>query len=121
LTSEPARNENMTSEQEKNLFLQAQAYQQQVQNILMQKESANMQVAEIRNALDELGKAGKEDVYKIAGTVIVKATNASVTKELTEKKESLEAIMKTLDASEKKIKAKMVELRGQFGKPEKGE
>jgi prefoldin beta subunit len=102
------------SEQDKNLFLQAQSYQQQMQSVLMQKEALSLQMAEVRKALDELEKSAEADVYKIAGTVIVKSPKAAVKKELAEKRDGMEAMAKTLEASEKKIKAKITELKGGF-------
>ncbi len=109
---------NMTtpSDQEKNMFLQAQAYQQQMQNVLMQKETLNLQVVELKRALEELEKSAEPDVYKIAGTVIIKAPKAAVKKELAEKKDGLEAMAKTLEASEKKIRGKITDLKDRFSK-----
>ena len=110
----------MPTEQDKNLFLQAQTYQQQMQGILMQKEALNLQLAELKHALDELEKSSEADVYKIAGTVIVKAPKADVKKELADKKESLEAMVKTLEANEKKLKGKITDLKDMFSKEEGG-
>ena len=106
----------MTSDQEKNLFLQAQAYQQQIQGLLMQKETLNMQTVELKRALDEIEKSTETDVYKIAGTIIIKAPKAAVKKELTDRKEGIEAMVKALDTNEKKIKAKITDLKDKFSK-----
>lgn len=108
----------MPSEQDKNLFLQAQTYQQQMQNILMQKEALSLQTAEIRRALEEMEKSQEAEVYKISGTVIIKTPKDSAKKELAEKKESIDAMVKTLETSEKKIKTKITELRDRFSKAE---
>lgn len=100
------------------MFLQAQAYQQQMQNVLVQKEALNLQIAELKRALEEMEKSAEAEVYKIAGTVIIKAPKAAVKKELAEKKDGLEAMAKTLDASEKKIRGKITDLRDKFSKEE---
>ena len=106
----------MATDQEKNLFLQAQTYQQQMQNVLMQKEALGMQTLELKRALEELEKSTEAEVYKIAGTVIIKAPRTDVKKELAEKKESLDAMVRTLETNEKRIKAKITELKGKFAK-----
>lgn len=110
----------MPTEQDKNLFLQAQAYQQQMQGVLMQKEALNLQLIELKKAIDELEKSAEADVYKIAGTVIIKAPKAAVKKELSEKREGMEAMVRTLEANEKKLKGKITGLKDKFSRDEGG-
>lgn len=110
----------MPSEQENNMIIQAQTYQQQMQNILMQKEALSIQSVELKRAVEEIDKTTEKEVYKISGTIIVKSPKDAVKKDILEKISSTDAMLKTLESSEKKIKAKMEELRGKFSKASKG-
>jgi prefoldin beta subunit len=104
----------MTNTQQ--LINQAQVYQQQIQNVMAQKEAISMQIAEIKAALESMEKTTETDVYKISGAILIKAKKSDVKKDLTEKKETMEVKSKTLEASEKKLKAKIEELRSKLSK-----
>jgi prefoldin beta subunit len=99
------------------LLNQAQLYQQQVQNILAQKETLNIQLIEIGKALEELGKTREADVYKIAGPILIKSKKADVKKDLKEKEDTIRNRLKTLESGEKRIREKIEELRGKISAP----
>ena len=101
----------MTSQQVQQLLVQAQSYQQQIQNIIAQKETLKLQETEIKKALDELEKTQEENVYKISGPILVKTSKEEVVKELKDKHELIQARIKTLERSEEKMKEKIEELR----------
>ncbi|MEM7821425.1 MAG: prefoldin subunit beta [Candidatus Aenigmatarchaeota archaeon] len=98
------------SEETKNMITQFQAYQQQLQTILLQKESLNMQIFEIERALEELNKTKENEAYKIAGQVMIKKPVEELKKELSEAKESIEIRIKSLEKSEAKTNEKLKEL-----------
>ncbi len=93
------------------LLEQAQVYQQQIQGIITQKETMNMQLLEMKNALEELEKSKETEVYKLSGPVLIKAKKTEVEKDLKEKKEMIEVRVKTLEKSEARIKGRIEELR----------
>lgn len=101
----------MTSQHVQQLLMQAQNYQQQIQNIITQKETLKLQEIEIKKALEELEKTNEENVYKISGPILVKTTKESITQELKDKQELIQARIKTLERNEEKIKEKIEELR----------
>jgi len=101
----------MTSQQAQQLLMQAQAYQQQIQNIVTQKETLKLQEMEIKKALEELEKTQEKNVYKNSGPILVKTTKEEVTKNLKDKQELIEARIKTLEKNEQKVKEKIDELR----------
>jgi prefoldin beta subunit len=105
--------------EEKQLLEQAQVYQQQMQGILTQKEAFNMQLVEINNALEELGKAKDNEVYRISGPILIKSSKADAEKDLGEKKELLETRIKSLEKSENTIKDRLDELREKLTKQPK--
>ena len=90
---------------------QAQLYQQQMHNMMQQKESLNVQLIEISKALEELEKTTNEEVYKIAGPILVKSKSTEVKKDLREKEEIIKSQLKTIESGEKRIREKLDDLR----------
>lgn len=97
------------------LIIQLQTFQQQYQTIAIQKESLIIQKMELDKALDELGKAAdKEEVFKAVGPILIKSTKAALSGEMTEKKETVDARLKSVDAQEKKLREKINEIQGKL-------
>ncbi|MFH1623495.1 MAG: prefoldin subunit beta [Candidatus Aenigmatarchaeota archaeon] len=93
------------------LVAQFQLMQQQLQQILMQKESLAFAVMEIDRAVEELEKSKDADAYKITGTVMVRKPVAELKKELAESKEDLEVRVKSMESAEKRFTDKLKELQ----------
>ena len=55
------------------ILIEMQASQQQIQAVLMQKESLNLQNVEMDKALEEMKKTKEKEVFKIVGPVLIKA------------------------------------------------
>ncbi|MEM5834572.1 MAG: prefoldin subunit beta [Candidatus Aenigmatarchaeota archaeon] len=102
------------SEETKNLVAQFQAYQQQLQNILIQKESVKIQMMEVEKALEELNNTKEKNAYKISGQIMVLRPVEELKEELKETKEDLEVRIKALEKSEEKIKDKLKELQNKL-------
>jgi prefoldin beta subunit len=77
--------------------------QQQLRNVLIQKETIKLQIAEIDTALSELEKTKEEKVYKVVGNVMIKKSKEEVEKELKESKEDLEIRVESLEKIEKDL------------------
>jgi len=95
-----------------------QILEQNLQSILMQKQTFQIELAETQGALEELEKSG-EDVYKIIGQLMLKSDKPGMKAELEEKKKMLELRLKTLENQEKSITEKLEELRKEFLKEQK--
>src|SRR3990172_304302 len=91
------------------ILLEMQAYQQQLQTVLIQKETLNIQNMEIDKALEELGKVKDEDVFKAIGPILVKSEKGCLKKELEEKKETIGLSLKSLQKQETRMKERMEE------------
>jgi prefoldin beta subunit len=96
------------------LVAQFQLMQQQLQQILMQKESLGMAVMEIDRAVEELDKSKDGEAYNITGTIMVRKPVAELKKELAESKEDLQVRIKSMDAAEKRFTDRLVELQGKL-------
>jgi prefoldin beta subunit len=90
--------------------------QQQLQNILAQKEAIGIQILEIKKALDELGESKEKEIYKIAGPILIKSQKTDVLKELRERDEMFDVRLKSLEKEEKRIKLRLEELREKLAK-----
>lgn len=93
------------------LLQSAAILQQQLQNIMAQKEAIGVQILEMKKALEELEKTKEKDVYKIAGPILVKSPKAAVLKELKQRDETFSLRLKSIEKEEKKIKVRIEEMR----------
>lgn len=96
----------MDQEKLKEMTVQYQQLQQQIQNIMIQKENAKLQVLEIDNALFEL-KTFKGEVYKTSGVLMLKTTPEDAKKELDDKKMTLETRIKSLEKRESSVREEL--------------
>jgi len=95
--------------------MQLQTFQQQYQNAAMQREALSMQALEMEKTVEELSKAAdKDEVFKAVGPVLIKSTKAVLLKEMSERKETLGAHLKSVEAQEKKLREKMAEIQGRL-------
>ena len=87
-----------------------QQSQQNLQSILMQKQQVEMENAESDRALEELKKAADGDqVFKYAGSILIKSNKKSLIDELEEKKELSKTKSVVLAKQEERLKASLQE------------
>ncbi len=87
-----------------------QVSEQTMQNILLQKQAFQIELNETSAALDELEKT-KDDVYKIAGQLMLKSNKEDMKKELFEKKKILDLRLKAIEKQETLLREKSDSLR----------
>ena len=88
---------------------QLQLFEQSLQNLLIQKQQFQLQLAEIDSALKELETTDK--TYKIVGNIMVLAKKEDLKKDLNEKKEVIELRIKSMEKQEIQIKEKTSKLQ----------
>ena len=103
---------------DQNKLQELQILEQNLQGILMQKQTFQIELAESQGALEELEKSG-EEVYKIIGQLMIKSDKSKMKSELEEKKKMLELRIKTLENQEKISTEKVGKLREEFIKENK--
>ena len=87
-----------------------QQSQQNLQSIMMQKQQVEMENAESDRALEELKKASDDDqVFKYAGTILIKSDKKSLIDELEEKKELSKTKSTVLTKQEERLKTSLQE------------
>ncbi|MDP4039889.1 MAG: prefoldin subunit [Candidatus Pacearchaeota archaeon] len=82
-----------------------------MQNVLMQKQAFQMELGETINALEEI-KNTNESIYKLVGTIMIKADKEKTLESLGEKKRILELRNESLDKQERLFEAKAKEIQG---------
>ena len=97
-------------EKAKEKIAELQMLQQRLTLFNSQRQQFQIQLAEVENALGELGKA-KAPVYKMVGELLVEKQIDDLKKELAEKKEELDLRVKTLEKQESKIKESALALQ----------
>lgn len=96
--------------QVQNLVAQLQQLQQQLQAIISQRAQVEALLRDTEQALEELQKIDDDStVYKAVGNVLVKEKKGNVVKELTEKKETYEIRIKTLQRQEERLRERFAE------------
>ena len=87
-----------------------QQSQQNLQSILMQKQQVEMENNESDRALEELKKASDTDqVFKYAGSILIKSDKKSLIDELEEKKELSKTKSTVLAKQEERLKTSLQE------------
>jgi prefoldin beta subunit len=76
----------------------------------MQKQTVQIELNEVQNALGDLKKTGDE-VYKVIGGVMIRSNKADLLKELSEKQKILELRISTVEKQEKILEEKTGKLR----------
>jgi prefoldin beta subunit len=91
---------------------QFQQAQQQAQALTVQKQQLELALHETERALEELDKLEEgATVYKSVGGILIKAGRDDVKKELTERKETLDLRIKTVERQEGRILERLREMR----------
>ncbi len=98
-------------EETKKMIMEFQISQQQMQSLMMQKESMKVQEIEIDRALEELNGTKEEKAYKIIGGVMISKPVADLKKDLGETKEAVGIRLRSMENTEEKIKNKLNELQ----------
>lgn len=82
-----------------------QILEQNLQGLIMQKQTIQIELNEISNALKDLKKSDDE-VYRITGGIMLKANKADLTRELEEKKKILDLRVSAIEKQEKILEEK---------------
>ena len=87
-----------------------QQSQQNLQSTLSQKQQVELEQVEYEKALEELKKASDdEQVFKHAGSILIKSTKNELIEELEEKKELSKTQITVLTKQEERIKSSLQE------------
>ena len=100
---------------EDNRIQEMQILEQNLQNLLFQKQAFQMELSETEAALKEISKA-KDEVFKIIGQLMIKTEKSKIKEELVNKQKILSMRMKTLEKQESVLTEKIEQIREEFMK-----
>jgi prefoldin beta subunit len=114
-TLEGVASMNNLSPKVQNQLGMLQQIQQQLQTILSQKAQYEIAVREAKRAKEEISDAADDSVmYMSVGTVMMQKKKEVVNTKLTEKIETLELRIKSLEKQEKMMQGKFEQLQAQI-------
>ena len=87
-----------------------QFLEQNMQNILLQKQAFQLELSETQEALKEV-KNSKDEVFRIVGQIMIKSDREKVIEELSSKEKILDLRLKSLEKQESSLEEKLVSLR----------
>lgn len=99
------------SDEARQMVLEFQVYQQQLQSVAMQRENLKLQDLEIDKALEELQNSKEKSAYKITGAVMVSKPVEEITEDLKDTKEAITIRLRSFEKTEGKITEKLKELQ----------
>ena len=97
-----------------------QILEQNLDHILMQKQTIQLELSEISNALQEI-KNSNDEVYRVMSSIMVKADKEKLSKDLEEKEKLLTLRSESIEKQEKMFESKLDELRKEAQKDLKDE
>ena len=86
-------------------------FEQNLQNLIMQRQNFQVQLSEIDSALNEL--KGVKEAYKMVAGIMVLSKKEDINKSLKEKKEMFELRIKKLEEQEKLINEKAKKIQSE--------
>ena len=92
-----------------------QFLEQNLQNLLLQKQAFQIELTETASALKEI-EASTEDIFKIIGQIMIKTDKKKMNAELSEKQKFFELRLKTIDKQESILTEKLEKLRDELMK-----
>lgn len=106
---------NTISPKVQNQLSMLQQLQQQLQTVLQQKAQYELAVREAKRAQEEIKDSSDDSVmYMSVGTVMMQKKKEIVDAKLTEKIETIELRIKSLEKQEKMLQGKFEQLQGQI-------
>ncbi len=101
-----------------NSLQEMQFIEQNLQNILMQKQAFQMEFAETQGSLKEI-KDADDEVFKIIGQLMIKSDKKKIEEELKNKEKMIDLRIKSLENQETELSNKLTKLRDNFLNKEK--
>lgn len=101
---------NDTMKEQEKKIQEMQILEQNLQNMLFQKQAFQMELAENKSALEEIEKSN-EEVFKIIGQLMIKTDRKKILEELLNKEKILSLRVKSIEKQETFIIEKLESLK----------
>jgi prefoldin beta subunit len=93
-----------------NKLQEMQILEQNLQNILLQKQAFYLELNETQSALSELDNSG-EEVFKVVGQLMIRTDKGKMREELLNQEKMLSLRVKTIEKQEKSFTERMEKIR----------
>jgi len=100
----------MNTQEKESRIQELQMLEQNLQNILLQKQAFQMELREVQSALKELEKSG-EEVFRIIGQLMIKTDKKIMIEELVNKEKIIEMRIKSFEKQEQVFSGKLEALQ----------
>ena len=94
-----------------------QLLDQNLHNIMLQKQSFEMELSETKSAIAEIEKSG--DVFKLIGDLLIRKDKDKAKSELVDKEKILEMRIRSVEKQEEALSKRLEELREKLSKSAK--
>lgn len=101
----------MSNEAQQQAIIEFEKNRNQLIVVSGQKQQYQVQSATMGEAISELEKTSEKKVFKAIGNILIQEDTDSVKKELSEKKESVDLRLKTLQKQEEMLVSKLNKLK----------
>ncbi|MEN9626433.1 MAG: hypothetical protein RL557_761 [archaeon] len=98
--------DDQTQERIKELHM----FEQNVNNLLMQKQAFQIELTETENALTEISKT-EDEVFKVVGNIMVKSDKKKIEEDLKKRKDIILLRIKSIETQEAHYKKQADELK----------
>ena len=102
----------MSDEKTKNIQ-EVQFLEQNLQNLLFQKQAFQMELTETQSALKAIENS-QDDPYKLIGQLMIRVPKSKILEELSEKEKFLNLKISNLEKQEKSFSENLEQLRGKI-------
>ncbi|MCS7140042.1 MAG: prefoldin subunit beta [Candidatus Nezhaarchaeota archaeon] len=93
-------------------IMQFQELQERIKALALRRQQLEIELREVERTLDELKNVSDEmPVFKFSGKLLIRVNKEDVVKELSDKKETLELHIRTLEKQEDHARRRFEELR----------
>ncbi len=92
-----------------------QILEQNLQNILHQKQAFQIETSETKSAIKEIESAGDE-VFRVIGQLMIKSDKSKMKEELLNREKILDLRLASIEKQEKTLSDRLEEIRGEFMK-----
>jgi prefoldin beta subunit len=90
-----------------------QILEQNIQNLLLQKQAFQMELSETQSAAKEI-ESSDDDVFKVIGQLMIKTDKSKIKEELSNKEKILDLRMKAIEKQENSFMEKLSTLRDEL-------
>ncbi|MBS3080033.1 prefoldin subunit beta [Candidatus Pacearchaeota archaeon] len=87
-----------------------QLYEQNLNNLMMQKQAFQVELNETENALTEINKS-KDEIFKLIGNIMVKSDKEKIEKELKKRRDMIDLRLRSIEKQEETVQKQLDELK----------